>query len=544
MGGPSYSPQVAQIIRYAGLIIPAILVAYGYVFAFEWMHNFNFISDDFFTGVSIVWMIIALWQFVAPPTSRKIVLLRLSLYYVISSLYMLFVIGLSSPFVVFWVLLMITANIYLGRKGVLWNVLIFLGIVIGDILLNYSKEPSVIVYDLSVLVAILLSGLLIMNISKAQEIDRLELRRSHKQELLQRDRILTIINNLADGVISIDAKGIIRVYNAASLDLLDTNQSPKGHHIDVVLPLTDSDGAPVVLSQLFERQTGVHTYDDYWFTFEDGEKIRLEITISPIHTSYHDLPGAAVGDGFIIILRDVTHAKSLEEERDEFISVVSHELRTPTTVVEGSLSNIAFMLNSPAMPTTKLKSMVTTAHEQVLYLARMINDLSTLSRAERGLADEKESIDVEAMIESLYATYEPEAHSKGLTFNLDTSARIGHVHQSRLYLEELLQNFITNSIKYTKKGSVTLAAHRHGDEIIFAVKDTGIGISKPEQSKIFEKFYRSEDYRTRETGGTGLGLYVVSKLARKLRTEVKLTSRLNHGSTFSFTLPIEKHPRS
>jgi two-component system sensor histidine kinase BaeS len=72
------------------------------------------------------------------------------------------------------------------------------------------------------------------------------------------------------------------------------------------------------------------------------------------------------------------------------------------------------------------------------------------------------------------------------------------------------------------------------------VKDTGIGISKADQAKIFQKFYRSEDYRTRETGGTGLGLYVATKLAKKLKCTIEMTSRLNHGSTFSIELPLKK----
>ena len=75
--------------------------------------------------------------------------------------------------------------------------------------------------------------------------------------------------------------------------------------------------------------------------------------------------------------------------------------------------------------------------------------------------------------------------------------------------------------------------------VTFAVKDTGIGISRTDQAKIFGKFYRSEDYRIRETNGTGLGLYVSVKLARKLHTKIDLTSRLNYGSTFSFSLPAE-----
>jgi two-component system phosphate regulon sensor histidine kinase PhoR len=169
----------------------------------------------------------------------------------------------------------------------------------------------------------------------------------------------------------------------------------------------------------------------------------------------------------------------------------------------------------------------------------MVNDLSTLSRAERGVADTPEPINVRELLESLYNEYAPQAQKKKLHFNLDTTGRLGTVTTSRLYLHELLQNFITNSIKYTKTGSITLHAERTGKNIVFEVRDTGIGISKSDQAKIFDKFYRSEDYRTRETGGTGLGLYVAAKLARKLNTSIEVKSRLNHGSTFSITLPVE-----
>jgi signal transduction histidine kinase len=137
----------------------------------------------------------------------------------------------------------------------------------------------------------------------------------------------------------------------------------------------------------------------------------------------------------------------------------------------------------------------------------------------------------------LYNEYSPEASKQKLHFNLELAPKIGHVSTSRLYLHELLQNFITNAIKYTREGSVTLAISKKQDTIFFSVSDTGIGISKSDQAKIFNKFYRSEDYRTRETGGTGLGLYVAMKLSKKLGTHINLKSRLNHGSTFSFELP-------
>jgi signal transduction histidine kinase len=235
-------------------------------------------------------------------------------------------------------------------------------------------------------------------------------------------------------------------------------------------------------------------------------------------------------------LRDITKAKSLEEERDEFISVVSHELRTPITIVEGTISNLKLMMARKDIAQKVLEDSVATAHDQVIYLAKMVNDLSTLSRAERGVADAPEDIDVRTLVNDLFSEYAPQAEKKNLHFNLDLGMTLGHVNTSKLYLQELLQNFITNSIKYTKEGSVTLRVHRRDNHLTFEVKDTGIGISKNDQAKVFNKFYRSEDYRTRETGGTGLGLYVAMKLAKKLGTTIELTSRLNHGSSFSFSL--------
>ncbi len=536
-GGTGYSPQAARIISYAGLIIPFILTGYGYLHATNIIESKNFVSIDILTFVSVAWMVLAVWQFLVPSKSKLTVMFRLALYHVLAAFYLLFVTGFLTPFAACWILLLIASSVYFGRTAILLSVSAFIGIVFADIFAWGEVSATTVFYDLAVLVAVLMCTIVVMSMSRVQAVDRSELRRSHEQEVLQRDRILTIVNNLADAVLSTDKRGIIRVYNAASLDLLDTNDSLNGHHIDAVLPLVNAENKPVEVTSLAKSSKVAQVFDDVWYVFDDGERVRLEVTISPIRKTFRHSSSAE--DGHIIILRDITKSKSLEEERDEFISVVSHELRTPITVVEASLSNLELMLGKKNVGTKVLQDAVGLAHDQILYLAKMVNDLSALSRAERGTADTKERIHVQSLLKSLYDTYAPQAEEKGLAFDLDAGAQLGHVEVSRLYLEELLQNFITNSIKYTKKGSVKLMAARHNDEITFTVKDTGIGISKSEQVKIFDKFYRSEDYRTRETGGTGLGLYVVTKLARKIGTEIQLKSRLNHGSTFSFTIPVD-----
>lgn len=354
--------------------------------------------------------------------------------------------------------------------------------------------------------------------------------KNNKKSLSEHQRMITLINNITDAILSTDEHGIINTYNSAALNLIDTNSGINGEHISQVLNLETTDKKPIDIFKELTKSSAIRQRDDILMKIEDGDYIRLEVTLAPVQGGDKMTP-----DGYVLILRDITKTKSLEEERDEFISVVSHELRTPIAIAEGSLSNAKLLVERKM--TSKIPEAIDESHKQILFLARMINDLSTLSRAERGVADETEIIDVAELAAQINSEYSPQAGEKGLAFNLDIGGRLGVVKVSRLYLEEILQNFITNAIRYTPKGSITLSIKKtKSGEIIFKVIDTGIGISKADMAKIFDKFYRAEDYRTRETKGTGLGLYVSAKLAKKLGCKIEVESRLNHGSTFEFKL--------
>jgi PAS domain S-box-containing protein len=539
-GGPSYTPQAAKVIRWAGLIVPIILIVYGLYVRMGQADTLHYFGDIPFFAISFWWLFIGILQFLDRSKTRRDSALRLIAYHLLAGAYLLFVSGVATPFVALWILLILASNIYFSKSGVNLSILWFIIIVAVDVYLWSDTSLLIVEYNLVTLIAIILSGLVTLSISRSQEVDRAELLLSKKEEVLQRDRILTIVNNLADAILSTDKEGVVTVYNAASLGLLDTNDSLNGRHIDDLLKLVDQAGEPISLFEQLKTTKGAMSREDLDFTYADGEKVRLGVTYSPIRSSYSRTKKAETHDGYIIIMRDITKSKSLEEERDEFISVVSHELRTPITIVEGTISNVQVMMKHPDHTKAMLTDAVDMAHDQIVYLAKMVNDLSTLSRAERGVADTPEDIDVREMIHKLHDEYSKEASDKGLHLNLDLGATLGHVNTSRLYLEEMLQNFITNAIKYTKKGTVTINVKQKLGVIKFAVKDSGIGISKSDQTKIYQKFYRSEDYRTRETSGTGLGLYVATKLAHKIGTKIELVSRLNHGSTFSFSLPVKK----
>ena len=538
-GEVTVNQRTAKIIRTTGLFMPVLLLGYGILIQYNVLDSSHFFSSTaFYTGLAI-WTLVGIAQYIWPVKHQFSSAFYLICYHLFGALYILFVAGFSTPFTPAWAILFLAAYAYFSAKGLLISVAALILTASADIAL-YGMQPSLLATNLLTLFGVLSIGLTAVAIGRVQEIDGAELTKSKALETLQRDRILTIVNNLADAVLSTDEAGIIRVYNAASLNLLDTNTSLNGHHIDDVITLYDKDNKPIGFFNDLKKSRSVIVRDDLTFSLE-GETLRLEVTYSPIRSSYvQTTKRSGSNDGYIIILRDITKAKSLEEERDEFISVVSHELRTPITIAEGTISNVQVMMERPDIGSDRLKQGIETAHDQVIYLSKMVNDLSTLSRAERGVADAPESITVRDLVDDLYHEYAPQAEAKKLHFNLDLDSHLGHVNASRLYLKELLQNFITNAIKYTKEGSITLKVARKEKTLAFEIHDTGIGISKSDQAKVFNKFYRSEDYRTRETSGTGLGLYVAAKLAKKLGTKIELHSRLNHGSTFGFSLSSEQ----
>jgi PAS domain S-box-containing protein len=531
-----------RTIRLAGLAVPIILVLYGWLLRSDIIETNRVVNVPLLYAISALWIGLGLYNWLIPARTRVNAAARLFVYHALAVAYVLFISGLAMPFTACAVVLFLASYTYFGRDGLNLSILVLFVTMLGDMMMHMDDTQYMIQSGLFSLGSLVV-GFVCGTVVASQEVDRLELARNQAEKILQRDRILTIVNNLADAVISTDKDGVIRVYNAACLNLLDTNRDLNGLHIDKILRLTDDDNKTFKLLPNFALARGVVTREDLRATIS-GETIRLSLIYSPIRGNDSSSNQETHNDGFVIILRDITKQKSLEEERDEFISVVSHELRTPITVAEGSLSNLEFMMSRTEVPKQTLEENIKLSHEQVLFLARMVNDLSTLSRAERGVADAAEEISMDELVQDLYKEYAPQAEAKGLRFNLDTDAQLGNISASRLYLKELLQNFITNAIKYTKEGEVTLIAKKlEGHKLQLAVKDTGIGISKSDQAHIFEKFWRSEDYRTRETGGTGLGLYVVRKLAKKLGIDIEMSSRLNHGSTFKFTIATSKKTR-
>ncbi len=444
----------------------------------------------------------------------------------------------ATPYAVVMFFIVFFSNLYYGAPGV-WITVALFGITTVFKALYYGfVEGGTLVDQMNIIATFLVFAAtcsVFVNIQKVFDWDRARLHDTIKEALVEQRRLRALINNMTESVLVLDKEGIIRLYNAAALALFDTNNSLSDKPLDGFAKLEDEKGKIITAFDLMPKDTRPIIRSDIMLRYGSDDTAALSVVVTPIRSTFGQEKDEA---GFVMTLRDITKEKSLEEERDEFISVISHELRTPVTVAEAGVSN-ALLLVEKIEGNEKIKDSLKTAHDQSVYLANMLNDLTTFARAEKGTLElNLEEFDPREMLEQLMNDYHKavEAKKMAIRFVADPSTPL-RMASNRLYIREILQNFITNAIKYSDKGTITLSARAKDNGILFSVADEGIGISTSDQKKIFEKFFRAEDYRTRSTNGTGLGLYITKKLAKILDARFEVQSEVGKGSTFSIYVP-------
>lgn len=484
------STTKASLLNFKNAVafLPLFMLPLGLLARQGLVNNSFYVSDAFFAAIVILYTAIAMiWLLYSPKAAHPNLFdaICLGSFHFLAISFGLFVSGLLSAFLAAWVVLMVSTEARFKLNGFLASlVACAMGCVALVALYPYTtlNERYELIQGL-LIIAVL--SVVISRIRHVSDVERVALSRSRQQEAYQREGLLALVNSMGDAVVAADEKGIIKVYNSSLLSLLDTNLDLTGKSLDKVLTLTDKEGKHVHLLDEARQRRSVFSRSDLSYTFSDKEVMHLYINVAPIQPSYR----SHAESGFIIILRDITKERTLDEERDEFISVVSHELRTPVTIAEGSLSNLLLLQRKGAAQALIHKSM-NIAHDQIIYLAKLINDISALSRAERGIDAQKETLDIVPLLHSLYTNNLAAAQAKKLAFNIDIAHRLPYVVSSPLYLEEIIQNLLTNALKYTPEGSVNLIARQSREGVILEVNDTGIGISKSDQKHIFEKFYR------------------------------------------------------
>jgi len=242
---------------------------------------------------------------------------------------------------------------------------------------------------------------------------------------------------------------------------------------------------------------------------------------------------------FLLILRDISEQERLEQMRQDFIANTSHELKTPVGAITLLSEAIDFAADEPD-EVRRFASRLTAEAERLGQLTGRIMDLSRLQAAEQS----QDMADV-AVDEVVTAAIEANAVSAvGAEVELVRGGDRGlHVRGDSHVLIEAVSNLISNAISYSPKGSrVGIGVENDGVSLDIAVSDQGIGIAEADQQRVFERFYRADQARSRRTGGTGLGLSIVKHAVYRHGGEVKLWSKPNRGSTFTIRLPLSDAP--
>lgn len=236
--------------------------------------------------------------------------------------------------------------------------------------------------------------------------------------------------------------------------------------------------------------------------------------------------------------RSFSELKKLDQDKDTFISIAAHELKTPMTAIHGFaqlLENEKVVKDAEA----RNKYLKIIEHE-VDRLAKLVTEVLDLSRIDLGtIKFTIESVDVAKMAEEVETELAEKAKSKKLFLKFRKEKGLPIVQTDKERLRQVLINIVDNSIKYSAKGGTTVDISKEGGFVRFTVADTGIGIPKENQAKMFTRFYQVENPLTRKVGGTGLGLSICKEFVDALGGKIWFESHAGRGTKFFFTIPIK-----
>lgn len=230
-------------------------------------------------------------------------------------------------------------------------------------------------------------------------------------------------------------------------------------------------------------------------------------------------------------------AQQASKAKSDFLSMMSHEFRTPLSAIMGYTDLLKARIGGPI--TEQQQEQLERIQTSALYLLQMVDEILAFSRMEAGREEvHANRVDAARVAREAAAVVEPLAREKGLGLHLELSDRLPRIDTDPDKLRQILVNLLGNAVKFTENGEIRLAVSSRDGAVEFQVHDTGIGIAAEHQKRIFEPFTRVERVTTRRTGGTGLGLSVVQRLAKLLGGEVRVESTPGRGSTFVLRLPV------
>lgn len=238
------------------------------------------------------------------------------------------------------------------------------------------------------------------------------------------------------------------------------------------------------------------------------------------------------------IISSMEKLAKVNKFKSEFISIVSHQLKTPLTGISWDME---FLMSKHSEGlNNKQREILKSIEASNVIMAKMVNDLLDVARIDQNnFFTRKDEIDIVSVAKKVIEKNKALTLKNKINIDLLVDDNMPKIIGDEKRTEVVLDNFISNAIKYNKEnGKVIIKVQKDNRRAIISVKDTGIGIPENEQDRVFEKFYRSKEATNRETGGTGLGLYIAKNIIERSEGKVWFRSIENEGTEFHFSLPI------
>jgi PAS domain S-box-containing protein len=351
----------------------------------------------------------------------------------------------------------------------------------------------------------------------------------------EKDKIDTIIKSIGDAVFVVDKDLKIMLYNAVAAQIsgFSAEEAVGKNYKDVLKFIsedTNKESDSFVMDALNKGVIAAMANHTVIVT-KDGNKIPVSDSAAPIKNK----DGIVIG--CVVVFRDVSREREVDRAKTEFVSLASHQLRTPLSAIswyaEMLMDGDAGKLNKQQM------EFLSEIYQGNKRMVALVNALLNVSRIDLGtFAVEPTPTKIVEIAESVIKELQSQIETKEqkLVTDFDELPEMQlDVNLARI----IFQNLISNAVKYTpEKGTVTVKVKKDSDKVVITVADTGYGIPKEQQERIFQKLFRADNVREKEADGTGLGLYIVKAILDNSGGDIKFVSEENKGTTFTATLPI------
>jgi len=343
-----------------------------------------------------------------------------------------------------------------------------------------------------------------------------------------KERVEAVLASVGEGVFVTDLEDRVLIVNEAferqsgypASDIINRNH----------LQLLEGYNDPLLIHQMQFTLTGGEIWSgELVHKRKGGDRYDIHLTIAPVRDQ------SAKVVGYVGSQRDITRQKELNRLKDMFVSNVSHELRTPTTNIRLYLE---LLDDAPPEKTPKYLSVIKEQSQLLTKLVEDILDLSRLAMA-KGKKIEFEKMDLNLLAEQVVTAHLPLADATGLNLMFEPCPDLPTILGDPNQMSRVISNLVSNAVRYTPKGNISVRTYKSDSQVYLAVHDTGIGIESGDLPHIFERFYRGQGVRQSKIHGTGLGLSIVKEIVELHDGRIEINSEYGKGSTFKIMLPIE-----